>query len=417
MSYVTKLKCIDCGREYSAEELNPNCTVCSKKGFGFGLLDPVYDLDKIGTKINRNVLEGRRPAVWKYKELLPISDESKIISLSEGGTPLIKGNNLARGLGMKELYIKNESVNPTFSFKDRAFTVMVTRSLEAGASTVAAVSDGNAGCAAAAYGAKAGIRCIVLTPSFAVQSKLTQMSMYGAEIFSVKGSLIEAGMLVLEACNKYGWANITTAKVVSPYSTEGHKTIAYEICEQLGWKAPDWVVSPVASGDSLGAIWKGFKEFHSMGLIKKLPRMVGVQGEGAAPLVKAFEGHKQFFEIEEFEPQTIADALCIGAVVGSWSLNAIEESKGCAVEVSDGEILEAQKLLAATEGIFVEPSSASTCAGLKKLLNKKVIGKEESVVCVTTGSGLKVLEVAAKMAPKLVKIDPNITALEKALVR
>jgi threonine synthase len=241
--------------------------------------------------------------------------------------------------------------------------------------------------------------------------------MYGAEIFSVKGSLIEAGMLVLEACNKYGWANITTAKVVSPYSTEGHKTIAYEICEQLGWKAPDWVVSPVASGDSLGAIWKGFKEFHSMGLIKKLPRMVGVQGEGAAPLVKAFEGHKQFFEIEEFEPQTIADALCIGAVVGSWSLNAIEESKGCAVEVSDGEILEAQKLLAATEGIFVEPSSASTCAGLKKLLNKKVIGEGESVVCVTTGSGLKVLEVAAKMAPKLVKIDPNITALEKALAR
>ena len=415
MSPVKNLKCIDCGKEYSAEELNPNCAVCSKKGFGFGLLDPVYDYDKISVKISRATLESRKPAVWKYKELLPITDESKIVSLSEGGTPLIKSHNLTRELGIKNLYIKNETVNPTFSFKDRAFTVMVTRSLEKGARAVALVSDGNAGCSAAAYSAKAGIPCFVLTPAFAVSSKLTQMSMYGAKIFSVRGSLIDAGMLVIEAGNKYGWSNITTAKLISPYSTEGHKTIAYEICEQLEWKAPDWVISPVASGDSLGAIWKGFKDFHRLGLIKNLPRMVGVQGEGAAPLVKAFDGHKQFFEIEEFEPKTIADALCIGAVVGSWSLSAIGESKGCAVEVTDKEILAAQKSLASTEGIFIEPSSASTCAGLKKLLNRGVIDSKETVICVATGSGLKVLEVAEKMRSKLVKIEPNISMLEKAL--
>jgi threonine synthase len=415
MSYVTKLKCIDCGREYPAEMPAPNCTECSKKGFGWGLLDPVYDYDKIAEKISVAVLESRKPGVWKYKEFLPVSNESKIVSLYEGGTPLLTCPGMAREFNISNLRIKNETVNPTFSFKDRAFTVMVSRSNEMGASTNALVSDGNAGSAAAAYSARAGIPCYVITPPFAVNAKLTQMTMYGAKVFEVNGSLIDAGMLTIEACAKYGWSNITTAKVLNPYSTEGHKTIAYEICEQLGWKAPDWVISPVASGDSLGAMWKGFKEFHKLGLIKNLPRMVGVQGEGAAPLVMAFEGNKQFYEIEQFEPKTIADALCIGGVVGSWALTALRESKGCAVEVSDAEILAAQKKLAAGGGIFVEPSSAATCAGLIKLLNKKVIGNKETVVCVTTGSGLKVIEVAAKMCEKPVKIESNIQDLEKAL--
>ncbi len=415
MSFVRGLKCIDCGKEHSPEDLIAACTECGQKGLGFGLLDPVYNYDIIGRQLNKNVLESRRPSIWKYKELLPLSDESKIVSLDEGGTPLIRCATLAREIGVKNLYLKNETVNPTFSFKDRAFSVIISRALERGAKTVAAVSDGNAGASAAAYSARAGIVCYIFTPAFAVQSKIVQMSMYGARVFSVKGSLIAAGLLVLEACIKYGWFNITTAKVLNPYQTEGHKTLAYEICEQLDWQVPDWIITPVSSGDSLGAIWKGFKEFYTLRFINNLPRMVGVQGEGAEPLVKAFEEKKQFYEIEEFEPTTVADALCIGRVVGPWPLNTLKESNGHAVAVSDQEILEAQKSLATTEGIFVEPSSATTIAALKKLLNRNVINGNESVACVATGSGLKVLEVAAQVYPRPVQIEPNISALEKVL--
>ncbi|MBM3119998.1 MAG: threonine synthase [Chloroflexi bacterium] len=415
MSFIKSLKCIDCGKEYSPEDLIAACTECGQKGLGFGLLDPVCNYDKIGKQVNRNILENRKPSLWKYKEFLPISDESKIVSLDEGGTPLIKCQSLTGETGIKNLYVKNETVNPTSSFKDRAFSVIISRALERGASTVAAVSDGNAGASASAYSARAGIACYIFTPAFAVQSKIIQMSMYGARVISVKGSLIATGMLVLGACIKYGWFNITTAKVLNPYQTEGHKTLAYEICEQLNWQAPDWVIAPVSSGDSLGAIWKGFKEFYALGFIKNLPRMVGVQGEGADPLVKAFDEKKQFYEIEEFEPVTIADALCIGRVLGSWPLNALNESNGYAVAVSDKEILEAQKSLAAKEGIFVEPSSATTIAALKKLLSRRVINRNESVVCVTTGSGLKVLGVAAQVYAKPVQIEPSMSELEKVL--
>ncbi len=415
MSFVKSLRCIDCGRQYSPQDSISICTQCSEKGLGFGLLDPVYDYDKIGEKLNKDTLEGRKLSLWKYKEFMPISDESKIVSLQEGGTPLIKSENLSREIGIKNLYMKNETVNPTFSFKDRAFTVIISRALEQGANIVAAVSDGNAGSSAAAYSAKAGIKCYVFTPSFAVGSKITQMTMYGAKVFSVKGSLIDAGMLVIEACEKYGWFNITTAKVINPYQTEGHKTLAYEICEQLGWKSPDWIITPAASGDSLGAIWKGFKEFHALGFIKNLPRMAGVQGQGAAPLVKAFEEDKQFFEVEQFEPETIADALRIGMVLGSWPLNTLKESNGHAVAVSDEEILEAQGLLAAKEGIFVEPSSATTIAGLKRLLDQGAIDKDETVACVLTGSGLKVPEVAMEMCTELIQIEPSLSELEKVL--
>lgn len=415
MSYVKSLKCIDCGKEYSPEEFISACTDCGQKGLGFGLLDPAYDYGKIGNKVNKDILQSRKLSLWRYKEFLPISDGSKIVSLDEGGTPLVKCEAMARETGIRSLYVKNETVNPTFSFKDRAFTVIISRALESDAKTVAAVSDGNAGAAAAAYSAKAGIACYIFTPAFAVRSKIVQMSMYGAKVFSVRGSLIDAGMLVLEACIKYGWFNITTAKVLNPYQTEGHKTLAYEICEQLNWQAPDWVITPVSSGDSLGAIWKGFKEFHTLGFIKSLPRMVGVQGEGAAPVVKAFEEKKQFYEIEEFEPETVADALCIGRVLGSWPLNTLKESNGYAVAVPDKAILEAQKLLATKEGIFVEPSSATTIAGLKRLLSKGVINRNDSVVCVTTGSGLKVLEVAAQVCAKPVQIEPTMSDLEKFL--
>ena len=416
MGFVKGLRCIDCGAEYGLEGSVSICTKCSSKGLGFGILDPVYDYDRIGRDVTVDVLEARKPSLWKYREFMPVTYEARPVTLGEGGTPLTCASNLSGKLGMEGLYIKNETLNPTFSFKDRVFSVIITKALEDGAGEVAAVSDGNAGCAAAAYSARAGIKCRIFTPSFAVGSKLAQMSMYNAEIYSVSGSLIDTGMLVIEACDKYGWYNITTAKLLNPYQTEGHKSLAYEISEQLKWEPPDWVITPVASGDSLGAIWKGFKEFHALGFIKKLPRMVGVQGKGAAPLVVAFEEGKEFHEVELPEPKTIADALCIGMIPGSWPSLSLRESDGYAVAVNDIEILDAQSLLASSEGIFVEPSSASTVAGLIKLLRQGVIARDETVVCVVTGSGLKVLDAAKRHHRKPVSIGTSLKDLESVLV-
>lgn len=409
------MKCIDCGQEFSPDISTSTCPDCSEKGLGHGLLDPAYKYEEIDREIDKNKLENRKPSVWKYKEFLPISDESKIASLEEGGTPLIKAGNLSSKVGNENLYIKNETVNPTFSFKDRAFTVIISRALEGDADTVAAVSDGNAGSSAAAYSAKADLNCNIFSPKFTVRSKLIQMSTYGAKVFSVNGNLTDAGLLVIEACAKYSWTNITTAKLLNPYQTEGHKTLAYEVCEQLGWETPEWIITPVSSGDSLGAIWKGFKEFQNIGIVEELPRMVGVQGKGAAPVVKAFDENKEFHEVEPFEPETIADALCIGRVLGSWSLNTLRESDGKAVAVSDDEILKAQKSLAATEGIFVEPSSATSIAGLVKLKNQGIVDENEKAVCVCTGSGLKVPEVARKISQEPIQIEPEISELEKNL--
>lgn len=415
MSLVKDLKCIDCGKEFSQDVPFSTCPDCSDKGLGHGLLDPDYEYEKIGMEIDKKKLEGRKPSVWKYKESLPVGDDSKIISLEEGGTPLIKAEKLSTRVGAKNVYVKNETVNPTFSFKDRAFTVIISRAMKENPDTVAAVSDGNAGSSAAAYSSKAGLNCNIFSPRFTVSSKLIQMSTYGANVFSVNGNLTDTGLLVIEACDKYDWVNITTAKLLNPFQTEGHKTLAYEICEQLGWETPEWIITPVSSGDSLGAIWKGFREFQKIGITEKLPRMVGVQGKGAAPVVKAFEENKEFHEVEPFEPETIADALCIGRVLGSWPLNALRESNGEAVAVTDDEILEAQKALAATEGIFAEPSSAAPVAGLSKLRNLGIIDENESVVCVCTGSGLKVPEAARKLSREPVEIEPELSELEKSL--
>ncbi len=412
MNFVKSLRCIDCGREIPLEESHSTCPKCREKGLGFGILDPDYEYEKIGKIIDKKTLEKRKPSVWKYKEFLPISDESKIVSLNEGGTPLIPCENITTNSN-SNLFLKNETQNPTYSFKDRAFTVIITKALESETETVASVSDGNAGSAAAAYSAKANIKCNIFSPAFTVKTKVNQMIMYGANVFSVKGNLTDTGLLVIEACEKYGWKNITTAKVLNPFQTEGHKTIAYEICEQLNWNSPDWIIAPISSGDSMGAIWKGFKEFQSLGLLDELPQMVGVQAKDADPVVKAFEEDKEFFEIEPFEPETIADAICVGRVLGSWPLKTLKESDGKAIAVSDKNILKSQKKLSEEEGLFIEPSSATTIAGFEKLAKKDDFNEEDTVVCLGTGSGLKVPKVADEITETPIEINPELEELDK----
>ena len=416
MSLAENLKCIDCGKEYSLELLIYACEECSEKGIFRGTLDIVYDYEEAARRISRQTLKGREPSIWKYKELLPILDESKIVSLGEGTTPLHKCKRLADELGIKNLYIKNETKNPTWSFKDRVFSVTISKALEYNLNTVALASTGNAAVSASAYSARAGIKCFVFVPAEASLGKITQIIMNGAKVIAVKGSVVEAGMLVIDACTKYGWFHVTTAKALNPYQTEGPKTIAYEICEQTGWEAPDWVIVPVGSGDNLGGIWKGFKEFYRLGFIKSLPRMAGIQAEGASLVVKALKENKQYFEMEPIEADTVAEGIRVGVVPGLWALNALKESKGTAIAASDNEILKAEKLLASKEGVFAEPSSAATVAGLKRLVEQGEIGSDETSFCVITGAGLKDMKAAAKMCKRPPEIGPTMRELDQLLV-
>ena len=415
MGFLKSLRCIDCSKEYPTDIIQSTCPACSQKGLFYGLLDQVYDYDAIAERITKKVLEGRKPGLWKYVEFMPISDESSIITMGEGGAPLVQAKNLGADLGMDNLYVKNEGVNPTFSFKDLPNSLIVSKVHSEGTKIVNLMSDGNNGAAAAAYCAKAGIENYTFIPHDAVPDKVAQIQMYGGRVIMVKGTTTDAGFLSLDASMKYGWANITQIKVLNPYASEAHKSVSYEICEELGWRAPDWLITPTASGDSLGAQWKGYREFHQLGFIETLPRMVAVQGKGADPVVQAFRSNKNWYEIESFDPKTICDGLAAGAIPGAWSLNALRDSKGEAVSVADDETLEAQRILAAREGIFAEPSSAVPIVALRKLLDRGIIKKSDTVVCIITGSGLKVMEVAKRSLKKPVPIEPTLDAVDALL--
>ena len=402
------LRCIDCGSKYRLDEIIYTCRRCND------LLEVELDLKELEKKIEKGDWRQRPLSVWKYREFLPILDESKIVTLNEGGTSLYRSVNLARKLGLRNLYVKNEGENPTGSFKDRGMTVGITKALELGIKTVICASTGNTSASLAAYAARAGLQCVVLIPSGKIAyGKLSQAMIYGAKVVQVQGNFDQALSMVLELSEKHGELYLLNS--INPYRLEGQKTIAYEIYDQLNGDTPDRVVLPVGNAGNISAIWKGFTELHKLGLIEKLPKMTGIQAEGAAPIARAIKERKD--EIVPIDnPETIATAIRIGAPV-SWkkALKAIRDSKGTAETVTDEEILEAQKMLARSEGIFVEPASASSIAGLKKLLEMEEIDKDEVVVCVTTGHGLKDPETAIKISEKPYEVSAELESIEKLL--
>jgi len=401
------LECINCKSEYPIDEMLYNCKKCGD------LLEVKLDLEDLKRKLEEVDWKRRSISVWKYREFLPISDESKIITLQEGGTPLYKCERLAEKLGIKNLYVKNEGANPTGSFKDRGMTVGVSKALEFNVKTVICASTGNTSASLAAYAARAGLNCVVLIPHGKIAlGKLSQAMMYGAKVVAVKGNFDAALKIVVNASKTFGLYLLNS---INPFRIEGQKTAAFEICEQLGWKAPDRIIIPVGNAGNITAYWKGFKELEAIEIIKELPRMTGVQASGASPIVNAFANGSERIESVS-DPETIATAIRIGNPV-NWkrALKAIRESGGAAVTVTDDEIIYAQKLLARTEGIFVEPASAASIAGLKKLIESGEIGSEEIVVCIATGHGLKDPEVAIKACEKIVEIEPSLEELERAL--
>jgi threonine synthase len=405
---MTHQECINCGSKYAVDEIVYFCRKCGD------LLEIKYDYDELAKTLEKSDWEKVPLSVWRYKDFMPINDFSKIVSLNEGGTGLHQCLRLGKQLGIKRLYVKNEGENPTGSFKDRGMTVGVTKAVELGVKSVICASTGNTSASLAAYAAKAGLRCAVLIPSGKIAyGKLSQAMIYGAQVLQVRGNFDQALDIVLKLSEKH--RNIYLLNSINPFRIEGQKSLAYEMCDQLEEEVPDRVVVPVGNAGNISAIWKGFTEFYKLGFIAKLPRMTGIQAVGSAPIVQAIKsGADKIVPVEK--PETIATAIRIGAPV-SWkkAVNAIRSSGGTAETVTDEEILAAQKLLAHVEGIFVEPASASSIAGLIKLVNNGVIGKDECVVCVTTGHGLKDPDVAVKMSEKPIEVNAEMAAIEDAL--
>jgi len=399
--------CINCGEDYEADEIVYFCRRCGD------LLEIEYDYEELAERLERSDWRSLPLSVWRYRDFLPVRDPSKVVSLNEGGTGLHLCSRLAKVIGLKRVYVKNEGENPTGSFKDRGMTVGVTKALELNMKTVICASTGNTSASLAAYAAKAGLRCIVLVPSGKIAyGKLVQALAYGAEIVQVRGNFDQALRTVIELSERHGEVYLLNS--INPYRLEGQKSLAYEVCDQLGGRAPDRVILPVGNAGNISALWKGFTEFYRLGLVDSLPRMVGVQAEGASPIAQAIKrGSDVVTPVEN--PETVATAIRIGAPV-SWkkALRAIRDSDGTAETVTDEEILEAQSMLARCEGLFVEPASASSIAGLKKMVELGEIDRDETVVCVATGHGLKDPDVMRRVGKPL-EADADVQSIERLL--
>lgn len=406
MSYVKGLKCRECHRLYPAQALY----VCE---FCFGSLEVDYDYDRIKSVLTREKIAAGPQSIWRYRELLPI-DGPPTVGFHAGFTPLFKADNLAREFGLKELYVKDDSVcHPTLSFKDRVVAVALTKAKELGFKTVACASTGNLAGSVSAQAAWAGFNRFVFIPADLEVGKIVGPLTYGANLIAVDGNYDEVNRLCAEIAATYRWAFVNVN--IRPYYAEGSKTYGFEIAEQLGWRTPDHVVVPVASGSLLVKIWKAFNEFKKLGLIDKVTSKIhGAQALGCSPVVTAFKDKSDI--IKPVKPKTIAKSLAIGNPAdGPYAIDAMNESGGKAEAVTDEEIVEGIKLLARTEGIFTETAGGVTVAVTKKLVEQGVITKNGSCVICITGNGLKTQEAVNDHIGKPYKIKPTLDSFQKTI--
>jgi len=389
-----RLLCPICQGERDIDGFVYRCERCDEP------LEVQYDLENLKERRSPRTFEGRPWNMWRYSEILPVDADGRI-SLEEGGTPLHLGRRLGEKLGLERLYFKDETRNPTGSFKDRGSSVGVSKAVQLRANAVGCVSTGNMAASVAAYAAKAGLRSLVLIPTGTPVEKMVQTMICGSALIAVRGEYPETYRMGLEASAKH---RIYMVHSDAPFRVEGQKTVAYEISEQLGWNSPDRVLVPTSSGGNISALWKGFKEMHQLGLVSHVPSMVCVQAEGCSPIAASFGSGKD--AVHPFaKSDTIAQSISNpDPPSGRRVLRLLKDSKGHAMSVTDQEILEAQRLVAETEGLFVEPASASTIAALVKLAESGVIGRSDRVVCVLTGSGLKDVKSATRLLKKPIEI-------------
>ena len=405
MGYVNGLECRECGQAYPAEPIHV-CEMC------FGPLEVAYDYDAIGNAISRETIARGPHSLWRYKPLLPIEGD-RIVDSQAGFTPLVRAHNLGRALGLRNLFVKNDTVNPTFSFKDRPVSIASTKAVEFGFDTLACASTGNLAGSVAAHAAKAGLRACIFIPADLEPSKVVAAQAYGPTIVAVDGNYDDVNRVCSEIADRHRWAFVNIN--LRPYYSEGSKTLAYEVSEQLGWRAPDHVVVPIASGSLFTKVWKGFRELAKLGLVPGVStRMTGAQALGCSPVVTAFDA--QTLTVEPVKPKTIAKSLAIGNPAdGYYSLRIMKESGGVACAVDDGEVVEGIKLLARTEGIFAETAGGVVVGVLKKLAARGQIDPDELVVAYVTGNGLKTQEALAGALIEPIYVRPSLRAIEEAL--
>ena len=406
MGYIKGLKCRECDREYHVDPIY----VCE---FCFGPLEVVYDYEKIKQSLTRDKIQSRPHNLWRYRELLPIDGEP-FDAFHSGFTPLVKADNLAKLLGVKELYIKDDSVShPTLSFKDRVVAVALAKAREFNFDTVACASTGNLAHAVSAQGARAGFKRFIFIPASLEYSKIIASLAYEPNLIAVDGNYDEVNRLCSEVANKYHWAFVNIN--IRPFYAEGSKTHGFEIVEQLGWRTPDNVVVPCASGSLITKVWKSFKEMKEIGLIEEVnTKVFAAQATGCSPIVAAI---KQGIDIvKPVKPNTIAKSLAIGNPAdGFYAAQVIKESKGFGEDVSDEEIIDAIKLLAKTEGIFTETAGGVTLASAIKLIKAGYIKKDGLTVLCITGNGLKTQEALMGHTNEPHYIKPNLASFEETL--
>jgi len=386
ISYLSYLECSGCGKQYPYNEIHTFCPICQSP------LLSHYDLEKAGHEVDRDQITRRKKGMWRWQELLPVLQEENQIFLGEGDTPLLALPRLQNVLGLSNLYVKDESSNPTGSFKARGLAAAVSKAKELGVEKVIIPTAGNAGGAMAAYAARAGLRAHIFMPKDTPFANIEESRMAGAEVILVDGLISDAAGMAGEKARAEGWFDVSTFK--EPYRVEGKKVMGYELAEAFGWQLPDVIVYPTGGGTGLVGMWKAFAELEALGWLEntKRPRMVSVQAEGCAPVVRAFQKGASFCDFWT-NAQTIASGLRVPkSFADRLILKDIYESEGMAIAVRDESILESQKQLAGREGIFAAPEGAATLAALKELTRQGWVHPEEKIVLFNTGSGLKYID-------------------------
>lgn len=404
--HITSLRCVKCHKIYTLEQ-EYTCSNCGLDG----ILDIEYDYDLAAKTLTKEALANREFNHWRYLELLPIAENTPLPHLQVGWTPVYNATKIASTLDIKAAYIKDDGRNPTASFKDRASSVGVVKATEKKAQIIACASTGNAASSLAGFAAAMGITSIIFVPERAPEPKITQLLIFGATVIRVKGSYEDAWWFCQRACEKWGWYNRNAA--VNPYLVEGKKTAGLEIGEQMAENMPDWVVFSVGDGCTIAGAWKGIWEMHKLGIAKRLPKMLGVQAEGASPIVKAFRANS---DLIVSDAQTIADSICVGEP-RNWrkALKAIQDSKGEMIQVTDKEILEAMRLAARSAAVFGEPAGVAALAGLKRAREEGIVKPDETALVTITGNGLKDVQTARQAAGEPISIEPDIEKLAQVL--
>ena len=413
MDHVKSLKCLICGAEYRPDEIEYVCPLHGDDG----IVDIQYDYDLIGRRISPAALaDNRDDTIWRYKPLLPVEPDSPVPPLTVGWTPLYRTDRLGAGLGLKHVWVKDEGRQPSASFKDRASVVAVVKAQERGAEVITTASTGNAGAALSAMCASVAQKNVIFLPETAPPAKVAQLLVYGSTVIMVRGTYDDAFELCAQAAKEFGWYNRNTG--YNPYMSEGKKTVSFEICEQLGWDAPDRIFVSVGDGCIIGGVHKGLRDLMALGWIKKMPQIMGVQAAGSAALYDAWRTGISAMEMQPIDAHTIADSISAGLPADRIKgLAAVRETDGAYIKVTDEEILAAIPTLARGCGVFAEPAGAAAYAGLVKAVELGLVHPDERIVVLSTGNGLKDIASARKSVGEPMVVDKDLAAVKRALKR